>query len=313
MSWFERKIKPMLAVKSKPFSSDDYIYEVKWDGTRCLAFADTERRRLRLQNRRLLDITYRYPELKVLDAVDRNAILDGEIVVMKDGKPSFPLLQKREHVDNRVKIEIYSKTIPAVYIVFDVLYCDGWVVDLELMERKKILSEILQNRGRVIMADWIEGDGEELYRKAVEMGLEGIVAKKKDGKYLMGKRSNLWKKIKKGNTLDCVIVGWIEGEGERAETFGSLVLAVYEDGKLRHVGNVGTGFDAEFLTWFSKKLRDIEIEKPLLDIESRNVHWVRPEYVCEVEFLEFTEDGKLRAPVFLRLREDKSPEECKID
>lgn len=313
MSWFDKKIKPMLAVRSKPFSSDDHIYEVKWDGTRCLAFADVERKRLRLQNRRLFDVTYRYPELKVLEAVERNAILDGEIVVIKDGKPSFPLLQKREHVDNKFKIEILTKTIPAVYIVFDVLYCDGWVVDLELMERKRILSEILHNRGRVVMAEWLEGNGEELYRRAVEMGLEGIVAKKKDGKYLIGKRSNLWKKIKKRNTLDCVIVGWIEGEGERGETFGSLVLAVYEDGKLRHVGNVGTGFDSEFLTWFSKKLREIEVEEPHFDIEIKNVHWVRPKYVCEVEFLELTEDGKLRAPVFLRLREDKSPEECKID
>ncbi len=313
MSWFDKKIKPMLAVRSKPFSSEDHIYEVKWDGTRCLAFADVENKRLRLQNRRLFDITQRYPELKVLEAVERSAILDGEIVVIKDGKPSFPLLQKREHVDSKFKIEILSKTIPAVYIVFDVLYCDGWVVDLELMERKKILSEILHNRGRVVMAEWLEGNGEELYRRAVEMGLEGIVAKKKDGKYLIGKRSNLWKKIKKRNTLDCVIVGWIGGEGERAETFGSLVLAVYENGKLRHVGNVGTGFDSEFLTWFSKKLREIEVEKPHFDIETKNVHWVKPKYVCEVEFLEFTEDGKLRAPVFLRLREDKSPEECRID
>ncbi len=116
MSWFERKIKPMLAVRSKPFSSDDHIYEVKWDGTRCLAFVDVEKGRVRLQNRRLLDITYRYPELKLLEAVERNAILDGEIVVIKDGKPSFPLLQKREHVDSRFKIEILSKTIPAVYV-----------------------------------------------------------------------------------------------------------------------------------------------------------------------------------------------------
>ncbi|AAB89526.1 MULTISPECIES: non-homologous end-joining DNA ligase [Archaeoglobus] len=313
MSWFDKKIKPMLAVRSKPFSSDDHIYEVKWDGTRCLAFVDVEGKRVRLQNRRLLDITYRYPEIKLLDAVERNAILDGEVVVIKDGKPSFPLLQKREHVDSRFKIEILSKTIPAVYIVFDVLYCDGWVVDLELMERKKILSEVLQSRGRVVVEEWIEGKGEEFYRKAVEMGLEGIVAKKKDGRYLIGKRSRLWKKIKKRNTLDCVIVGWIEGEGERAKTFGSLVLAVYEDGRLKHVGNVGTGFDSEFLNWFSERLREIEVAKPHFEIETKNVHWVKPRYVCEVEFLEFTEDGKLRAPVFLRLREDKSPDECRID
>ncbi len=310
MSWFDRKIKPMLAERARPFSSGDYIYEVKWDGTRCLAFIDVERKRLRLQNRRLLDITYRYPELDLIDAFDRNVILDGEIVVIKDGKPSFPLLQKREHVDSRFKIEVLSKTIPAVYIVFDILYCDGWIVDQELLERKRVLSEVFVGGKRVTVTDWIEGKGEELYRKAVEMGLEGVVAKKKDGRYLIGKRSSLWKKIKKRNTLDCIIVGWIEGEGERAKTFGSLILAVFDNERLKHVGNVGTGFDHEFLNWFSQRLKEIEIETPHFEVEVKNAHWVRPKYVCEVEFLEITPDGKLRAPVFVRLRDDKGVEEC---
>ena len=310
MSWFDRKIKPMLAERARPFSSGDYIYEVKWDGTRCLAFIDVERKRLRLQNRRLLEITYRYPELDLIDAFDRNVILDGEIVVIKDGKPSFPLLQKREHVDSRFKIEVLSKTIPAVYIVFDILYCDGWIVDQELLERKRVLSEVFVGGKRVTVTDWIEGKGEELYRKAVEMGLEGVVAKKKDGRYLIGKRSSLWKKIKKRNTLDCIIVGWIEGEGERAKTFGSLILAVFDNERLKHVGNVGTGFDHEFLNWFSQKLKEIEIETPHFEVEVKNAHWVRPKYVCEVEFLEITPDGKLRAPVFVRLRDDKGVEDC---
>jgi len=310
MSWFEQKIKPMLAEKSEPFSSDDYIYEIKWDGTRCLAFVDVEKKRLRLQNRRLLDITYRYPELGLIDAVDRNVILDGEIAVIKDGKPSFSLLQKREHVDSRFKIEVLSKTIPAVYIVFDILYCDGWVVDQKLMERKKILSEAFKGGRRVTVSEWVDGRGEEFYRKVVEMGLEGIVAKKKDGRYLIGKRSSLWKKIKKRQTIDCIVAGWIEGEGEREKTFGSLILAVFENGRLRHVGNVGSGFDHEFLNWFSQKLREIEIKKPHFEIEAKNAHWVRLKYVCEVEFLEMTSEGKLRAPVFIRLRDDKSVEEC---
>lgn len=315
MSWFDKKIKPMLAEKSKPFSSEEFIYEVKWDGTRCLAFVDIENQRLRLQNRRLLDITYRYPELNFFGVLSQNAILDGEIVVVRDGKPSFPLLQKREHVENKFKIQLLSRTIPAVYIVFDVLYSqqDGWVMDLELMERKKILDEILENSGRIVKNDFVDGMGKELYEKVIQTGLEGVVAKKKDSRYYAGKRSKYWKKIKKRNTADCIIAGWLEGEGERQESFGSLILAVYADGKLKHVGQVGSGFDREFLEWFSKKLREIEIAKPHFEIDKKGVHWVKPVYVCEVEFLEVTEDFKLRAPVFIRLRSDKSPDECRID
>ncbi|WP_290596893.1 MULTISPECIES: non-homologous end-joining DNA ligase [unclassified Archaeoglobus] len=314
MSWFEREIRPMLAVRSAPFSDDGFIYEIKWDGTRCIAFVDVENRRLRLQNRRLLDITHRYPELDFFKVVEQNAILDGEIVVTKDGKPSFPLLQKREHVDSKFKIEILSKTIPAVYIAFDVLYTqkDGWITDLELIERKKVLDEVMENSERIMKTDFINKKGEELYRKVIEIGLEGVVAKKKDSRYQIGKRSKFWRKIKKRNTADCVIVGWLEGEGEREESFGSLILAVYSDGKFKHVGQVGTGFDREFMDWFSKKLHEIEIGKPHFEMEKKGVHWVKPVYVCEVEFLELTEDQKLRSPVFLRLRDDKSPEECKI-
>ncbi|WP_456468731.1 non-homologous end-joining DNA ligase [Archaeoglobus sp.] len=315
MSWFERKIRPMLAVRSEPFSSGEYIYEIKWDGTRCIAFVDVENSKVRLQNRRLLDITYRYPELDFFKVLNQNTVLDGEIVVIKDGKPSFPLLQKREHVEGKFKIEILSKTIPAVYIAFDVLYNqkDGWITDFELIERKKVLDEILEDSERIVKTDYIEGRGKELYQKAVEIGLEGVVAKKKDSRYLIGKRSKFWRKIKKRNTADCIISGWLEGEGEREETFGSLILAVYSDGELRHVGQVGTGFDREFMKWFSEELRKIEMDEPHFELDKEGVHWVKPIYVCEVEFLELTRDLKLRAPVFLRLRYDKSPKECIIE
>ncbi|WP_202320591.1 non-homologous end-joining DNA ligase [Archaeoglobus neptunius] len=314
MSWFDKKIRPMLAVKSQPFSSEDYIYEIKWDGTRCIAFVDVEGKRVRLQNRRLLDITYRYPEIDFL-SLNQNAVLDGEIVVIKEGKPSFSLLQKREHVESRFKIEILSKTIPAIYVAFDALYTqkDGWIIDLPLMERKKALEEVVAGSKRIWKVRWIEKAGEEFYKRVRELGLEGIVAKKKDGRYLIGKRSDLWRKIKKRQTMDCIIVGWIEGEGERERFFGSLVLAAHSNGRLVHVGNVGTGFDRDFLVWFSGKLREIEVKTPHFEIGRKDVHWVKPVYVCEVEFLELTEENKLRAPVFLRLRDDKSPEECKID
>ncbi len=314
--WFNRKIKPMLAVRGEPFSSENFIYEIKWDGTRCIAFVDVENKKLRLQNRRLLEIAYRYPELDFFNFLNQNAILDGEIVVLKDGKPSFHLLQKREHIDSKVKIELLSKMYPAVYIVFDVLYVqgDGWVMDRPLIERKIILNEIGNDTSRITKSDFIEKFGKELYDKAVKIGLEGVMAKKKNSTYQPGKRSRDWIKMKKSKSLDCIIVGWLEGEGIREGKFGSLVLALKSNGKFVHVGQVGTGFDKEFIDWFYERLKKIEIDKPYFEAEfSRKVHWVKPVYVCEVKFLEKTKDNKLRAPVFVRLRDDKSPDECKIE
>ncbi len=314
--WFARRIRPMLAVRGEPFSSEEHIYEIKFDGTRCIAFVDVERRRLRLQNRRMMEIAYRYPELDFFDFLSVNAVLDGEIVVLRNGKPDFRLLQKREHVDSRMKIEVLSKIYPAAYMAFDVLYAgsDGWIMDRELIERKKVLEEISSDTRRIAKVDYIEKYGEEFYGKAVEIGLEGVMAKRKGSIYRPGKRSEDWVKMKKKHTADCVIVGWLEGEGRRAGKFGSLVLALYEDGRLTHVGQVGTGFDDEFIEWFHERLREIEIATPHFDAEfKRSVHWVRPVYVCEVEFLETTKDKKLRAPVFRRLRPDKLPEECTID
>ncbi len=317
--WFERRIKPMLAVRGEPFSSDEYIYEIKWDGTRCLAFVDVENRRLRLQNRRLMDITYRYPELDLFDFLTQNAVIDGEIVVIKDGKPSFSLLQKREHVDSRRKIEILSKILPAVYMAFDVLYTadDGWIMHKPLSERKKILRNISCDTERIAVTEYVKGGGEKLYATAVGMGLEGIMAKKIDSVYSAGRRSPAWVKMKKRMTADCIIVGWLEGEGKREGKFASLILALKENSDYVHVGQVGTGFDDEFLEWFTERLKKIEIDdfnlKNFTTGLNRKIHWVKPVYVCEVEFLETTKDGKLRAPVFVRLRDDKSPDECRSD
>lgn len=311
--WFHKKIRPMLAVKGKPFNSENFIYEIKWDGTRCLAYVDAENKRLRLQNRRLVDITYRYPELDFLKAVNKNVILDGEIVVLKDGKPSFKLLQKREHVVSKTKIGLLSKLYPAVFFAFDVLYNGKWLFNDKLIERKKILLEVIQETNHVLLTQYIKKEGVKFYEKIVKFGLEGVIAKKVDSKYEVGRRSENWIKIKKSNTIDCIIVGWLEGEGKRKGYFGSLILALKSKNNLVHIGQVGTGFDDEFISSFYNELRKIEIDRLNLlnkgDFK-RKVHWVKPIYVCEVEFLELTKDKKLRAPVFLRLRDDKSVDEC---
>ena len=317
MSWFEEKIHPMLAVKGKPFDSDDFIYEIKWDGTRTLAFVDTERKLLKLQNRRLYNITYRYPELNFFESLSQNAILDGEIIVLKDGKPAFDLLQKREHIESRSRINLLSKMIPAVYFVFDVLYTkeDEWITDLPLIERRKILKEIVNETNYIVITDYVRRKGKKFYYAVVEKGLEGVMAKKLDSKYHPGKRSKDWIKCKKRETIDCIIVGYLEGEGEREGFFGSLILALKENNKFIHVGQVGTGFCKNFIEWFFKELKKIEIKFPWFDEAEfkRKVHWVKPKFVCEVEFLELTKDKKLRAPIFVRLRNDKNIDECTLD
>ncbi len=316
MSWFERVIHPMLAKRSKPFSSPDFIYELKFDGTRCISFVDVEKRRIRMQNRRLMEIAYRYPEMDLLSAFSRSVVVDGEIVVLKEGRPDFTLLQKREHVEARTRISLLSKLYPATYMVFDVLYVDGdgWIMDQPLEERKRALDEVISETPHVLKAEWIGGKGREFYEKVVALGIEGIMAKKLGSTYQPGKRSDDWLKMKKSNTADCVIAGYLEGEGWRSGYFGSLILGLYDGNSLVHVGQVGTGFDSEFVKEFGEKLKKIEVDQPHFDAEfKRRAHWVKPVYVCEVEYLEATKDGKLRAPVFRRLRSDKRVEECTVD
>src|SRR2546425_4813897 len=232
-------IKPMLAEsREAPFDSPDHIFELKWDGTRALAFV---RNGLRFQNRRLNFIEDRYPDLKVHTRKD--AILDGEIVVMKRALPSFEKLQERERASGKINIEYLAKTLPATYIVFDILYVeDREVMSLPQMERKALLPDIVEVDDHVVLSDYIERRGVDYYNAVIARGLKGIIAKHKQTRYYTGKRSKDWIKIKKKTTLDCVICGITAGEGEREETFGALILGAYFEGALFHDGRVGTGF-----------------------------------------------------------------------
>ncbi|MCS7119441.1 MAG: non-homologous end-joining DNA ligase [Archaeoglobaceae archaeon] len=315
MSWYQEKIKPMLAVRGHPFNSPEFIYEIKWDGTRAIAFVDLKNERFRIQNRRLMEIAHRYPELDFLDFLNENAIIDGEIVVFDGKLPSFYLLQKRDHTDSRFKASILAKKFPANYFVFDVLYTEslGWTIGEKLIKRKEVLEKITSEAKRVALVDFISERGKDLYERTIKLGIEGIIAKKITSSYLIGKRSKFWIKMKKRRTLDCIIVGWLEGEGERRGFFGSLILALKSGNSLIHVGQVGTGFDLDFIEWFYRELLRIEVYEPYFQIERGVAHWCKPIYVCEVEYLELTSDLKLRAPVFLRLRSDKGPEDCLVE
>jgi len=253
------------------------------------------------------------------DVDAKRIILDGELVVLKQGKPDFYLLAEREHVEG-MRAEMLSQIHPATYIVFDVLHLDGKdLIDLPLLERKEILRDKVRESERMLLSVYVKERGKAFFQKVKKKGLEGIMAKKMDSVYEIGRRSRNWLKIKCLKTMDCVICGYTAGKGWREPYFGALLLGVYENGKLRYVGRVGTGWKEEDLKELKGMLERLKIRKNPFDIFEEEpailekTVFVKPRIVCEVKFLELTEDKKLRAPSFLRLREDKLPEECELE
>jgi bifunctional non-homologous end joining protein LigD len=311
---YRHVIKPMLAEsRETPFDSPDHIFELKWDGTRAIAFVRGGRHRF--QNRRLSLIEERYPDLK--PRTRKDAILDGEIVVMDGALPSFDKLQEREKASGKIRIPYLARTLPATYIVFDILYVeDREVMSLSQMERKAVLREIVEEDERTVLSDYIEARGVDYYHAVVARGLEGIIAKHKDARYYVGKRSKDWTKIKKKAAQDCVIAGLTVGEGERRDTFGSIVLGAYFEGRLVHVGRVGTGFSEALRQSLTARLTALRQDACPFDevpeIEVPVAFWTRPVIVAEVHFLEWSKDRHMRAPSFSRLREDKRPEDCTV-
>lgn len=313
MSWMDRTIRPMLAQKAEPFDSEDFIYEPKFDGTRAIAFVGEK---TRLQNRRLLNITARYPELELSEQLKaKEAVLDGEIVVLEKGKPDFRALQTREHTDKELRIELLSKRMPATFMGFDLLYLDGrHLVSRSLMERREKLNEIVVEGANFLLVEYAEKYGKRYFEEIVKRGLEGAMAKRKSSTYQIGKRSWDWLKLKNIKTMDCVILGYTLGEGWRKPYFGALVLGAYHGDKLVYVGRVGTGFDEETLKWLTDLVKSKETcEKPIDLVKPYEIRWLKPELVCEVKFMEFTPSLKLRAPSFKGIRTDKAPEECRLD
>ncbi len=290
--------------------SRDYIFEPKLDGTRAMMIK--HRGKISLINRRGYNIRKRYPELDLERCIIcESCILDGEIVVYNDeGLPDFHLLQMRDLVDSYADIKIRSDLYPATYVVFDILEKDGKnLKNLPLLERKKYLEECVGNCKRVQIIPYTE-NGEKLWEIVKSLNLEGVMAKKKYSKY-REERCDDWLKIKYFKTVDAIIVGYTPGMGKREKTFGALLLALYDNDALRFIGKVGTGFDEELSRYLLSKFRKDEVN--VVNPPNYEVIWVKPEYVCEVQYLEVTEDLKLRAPSFKRIRTDKNPRECRIE
>lgn len=276
-------------------NNQTYIFEPKLDGVRALCYVDQE---LEFVSRNNLDLTQTYPELTIRKNIQvKTAILDGEIVSYDQKKnPSFERLQQGYR---------------ATYVVFDILSLNGKsLISLPLLERKKILKRVITKSARIEIIRYTT-DGLGLWRKIKTRRLEGVMAKRSDSLYHPGKRTSDWLKIKLLNTIDCVIIGYLP----KKRVIGSLAVGVYDKGKLRYIGNVGTGFSATMVKTLHQQLRSIKTNKSSAinaDDAPPNLQWVKSRLVCEVEYLMLTQYTMLRAPSFMRLRCDKKPRQCTL-
>jgi bifunctional non-homologous end joining protein LigD len=316
-----REIHPMLAtLVEEPFDNPQWLYEVKWDGYRAVAFVNDGKARLVSRNQN--DLSGEFPEIaRAMEELPvENAILDGEVVALdEEGRPSFSLMQQRTGMTSPGARGSRNKQVGIVYYAFDLLYLNGHnLMASPLEQRKALLQQIIPaDKGFLRYSDHYAEKGTALFAVARDKGLEGIVAKLRTGPYVQ-KRSREWLKIKITRRQECVIAGYTDPKGSR-ENFGSIVLGLYdENGRLVHVGNAGSGFTGSTHAALWKKLNALKTDKnPFGEkIEStRRPHWVKPELVAEIKFSEWTHEGerggiKMRAPIFQGLRMDKKPREC---
>jgi ATP-dependent DNA ligase len=286
----------MLARPGKPFDSDDHLFEIKWDGTRGLLFVDG-RGKYRLLNRRRIDMTDRYPEFAPFGKLPAGTILDGEVVVLQEGRPSFAALQAREHLQDPHKIHIRSKALPATFIVFDQLYERFKpIMSQSLMQRRERLQRTVDKLAskHLVMSQGITGQGAAYFEACCAQRLEGVIAKRLSNHYLPGKRTEAWQKIKRQETIACVIIGFVP---EGADDLSSIIVASDVDGTLTCLGKVGTGFNTELRKRMVTAMRARLRHSPVAACKMAAL-WVEPELYCTVRCMERTKHGQLRAPVF---------------
>jgi len=278
----------------------DWAYEIKWDGYRTLVFIDDGA--VRLQSTSGKDVTDRWPEFAAFaSSVNASsAILDAELVVFDDhGRPRFDLVQQSGVGSDR----------QAVLHLFDVLAVDGIdIVGQPYLDRRRLLDALVEPADNWLVPAHRVGDGAALLAATAEQGLEGVIAKRVDSTYRAGSRSKDWIKIKNRVTVDLVIGGFTTGAGNRASSFGALLLGRFVDDELRFAGGVGTGFDHAALRQLTERLRSIETDEcPFATLppakHRRGAHWVEPRLIATVEIAEFTNDGRVRHASFLGLRD----------
>lgn len=298
-------IKPMLASPAKKiFKDPDWVFELKWDGYRVLSNindGDVE-----MYSRNGISYNSKFAAIRrELETIPHDCILDGEVVILdKNGTNDFQKLQKYD--PNKTEGELR-------YYVFDLLHLNGIdTVSLPLLERKSLLPEILDGLQHVLYCDHIAAMGPTLYKRAVDAGMEGVIAKKADSVYVPGYRSENWLKIKHSNTEEAIICGYTDSVGG-GSIFGSLILGMFQEGKLVYVGNCGSGFSSSEQKELLKTMKPLETEtNPFgkkIALKGRIPHWVNPKLICEVKFSEWTKTGIMRHPIYKGLRTDKDIDE----
>lgn len=305
---FEQKmISPMLiGTEGAAFDSPDYIYELKLDGIRCLAYLDDSG--VELRNKRNLRVAHIYPELaKIHKQVKARCILDGELLVMKDGRPYFAEMQRRSLMSDHFKINLAAAKLPVSFTAFDILYLkDRPLNELPLMERKDLLAATVQESDRLAVSRYIEEQGIALYRLAEENELEGIVCKRKNSLYHFGKRTRDWIKSKNLQDDDFVICGYIRKE----KGVVSLVLGQYADGILQYKGHVTLGVGGADFERIAAVPADKNPPFHIVPKGNEDALWLKNGLVGTVKYMEKTAFGGLRQPVFKGLRDDKMAEDC---
>jgi DNA ligase D-like protein (predicted ligase) len=303
---FPNEVRPMQAASAEaPFSSVDYVFEVKWDGLRCLLYRDPHGR-VHIHDRGFNDLTAVVPEVTAAASrVPPGSVIDGEVVATdRDGRPDYHRLRQRLAGGAALR-----EQIPVAYLAFDALYLEEKpLVKQPVIRRRARLQKSVEAGGHIFVPDHIDEDGVELFEACLERGLEGVVAKHKQSPYVPGQRSPFWLKVKAVKSDDFVVVGWM---GERP--YDALVVGFYEDGRLLPCGTVGGGWDDEAAEFIRTRLAELASETSPLDpppIMVRPVHWCRPELVLSVRYSEWSPDGTLRFPIFNSLRPEVHPAEA---
>lgn len=305
-----KNIKPMLIGKEMaPFDDPNYIYELKWDGERCVAYLEPGKPP-ELRNKRNVRMLGKVPELEqICRQVKKRCILDGELFILKDGRPDFSLIQRRSLMSDRFKIDLDSKHNPATFSAFDVLYYDCQeTMLLPLMERKALLAKSITDGPRMAISRYVNGQGTPLFDFAVERELEGIVAKVKDSIYIQGKRTADWIKMKVMMEEDYVVCGYIL----KSNHMTSIVLGQYRGNNLIYKGHVTMGVSGQAFDIISRHSTLTTapfIAYPAGHGNDRAI-WLSPDLVCIVKFMHHTKSGGMRQPVFKGLRFDKTAAEC---
>ena len=299
--FIDKNIDPMLLYETEPFDDEDYIFELKLDGIRCIAYI--EPKSVVLQNKRHKYVTDIYPELSDMKkCVKKRVILDGELVVLIDGKPNFYALQKRSLMSDEFRIKLAAKNDPVQFVAYDILYLDGKdLTDKPLMERKEMLNKAVTEGHGLSVSRYIEKNGIDFFELAKQEKLEGIVAKKKDGLYHIGKRTHDWVKIKVMQDEDLFVCGYQPDEDGNVK---DLILGYYDDNdKLQCRGKVYLGVsesDRKIIGEFAKKNT---VKRPWFE-KYKNAVWLKPELIGTAHFMNETENGGMRQPVWKGLRTD---------